>query len=53
MRILIVDDETFLAELVKLALDSSTDLKLSDETGKCEQLSSTLAISAAPAFVRR
>lgn len=39
--------------LIRLALESSTDLELSDETGKCQQLSSTLAISAAPAFVRR
>lgn len=39
--------------LLQLALNANTDLGYSDESGKCEQLSATLAMSAVPAFVRR
>jgi len=38
---------------IRLVLDASTDLGYNEDTGLCEQLSATLAVSGAPAFIRR
>jgi hypothetical protein len=38
---------------IRVALEASTDLAYSDDTGKCGQLSAALAIHTVPAFIRK
>ncbi|UQA59652.1 hypothetical protein [Polyangium aurulentum] len=38
---------------IRVVLESSADLALDEETGKCQEVSSALQFEAAPAFIRR
>jgi hypothetical protein len=38
---------------IRVVLESSADLALDEETGKCQEVSSALQFKAAPAFIRR